>query len=117
MCLRRLKRKGKVCRTGEEGKADHVIPLQVLAEHELRKDDKHDQRDDFLEDFELIAIENAKADPVGGNLKAVFKKGDAPGNQDRKPKWTVLKIFEMAVPGVGHERIGSGKKENRLKDS
>jgi len=70
--------KGKLGRAGKEAKTDHIIPLQVFPQDQLGEDDKDDQGDDFLEDFELVSVEQVKADAICGHLETIFKKGDAP---------------------------------------
>src|ERR1700677_2630441 len=91
---------------GEEGEADHVVPAHGLGQHKFGENDEDQQRDDFLEDLELVAIQDLEPDPIRGDLKAVLKKSDAPGDEDDDPKRAVVEIFEMTIPSEGHEGVG-----------
>lgn len=49
------------------------------------------------------------ADPVGGNLKAVFKECDEPTDEDYNPEWGRLEL-QMAIPRESHEDVGNREK-------
>ena len=64
-----------------------MVPIEMLAlEHDVGQDGEHDDADAFLQHFELHQIEWASVavepQAVGGNLAAIFKEGDAPGEAD-----------------------------------
>ena len=73
------------------------------------KTPKTDQRDDLLDHLELDGREARRADAVGGHLEAVFEEGDAPADEDDLPQG-VLAVFQVAVPGKGHEDVGEDEK-------
>ena len=88
-----------------------VIPFELFAEISDGKSRKHGKRNDFLDDFELGRAELVRSDTVGGNLKTVFEKGDAPTGEDDLPQRCAA-VFEMAVPGEGHEDVGNGEQND-----
>src|SRR5580658_8696704 len=71
----RLVSKGEPRGTGKEGEADEVIPAEAFPKDELREDDENNQRDDLLQDFELVPVEYPIADPVGRDLEAILEEG------------------------------------------
>ena len=104
-----------------------MIPFKRLVlkkeKYEYRK---HDQRYRFLKYFQLPQAERpagyVAADAVCRNLKAVFKKSDAPTQNDdrRQAKFAEprhLAEFEMPVPRKRHEKIGNDKKNDRVKSA
>jgi hypothetical protein len=104
--LSRFIRKRKPGGAGKKSEADHVIPSHAFAEHESGEDGEDEKRDDFLKNLELVAGENSRADTIGGHLKTVFEKSDSPRDQNDHPEAPIMKIFQMAVPGEGHEDVG-----------
>jgi len=48
---------------------------------------------------------------LGGNLKTVFEKGDTPAGEDNLPQ-RFAAVFEVAVPGEGHENVGDGEQSD-----
>jgi hypothetical protein len=107
---------GKIHRRQNENERHHVIPLHRLAQHEDGKQYKDGNRNDFLNDFQLRGRKRFVADSVGGNLKAVFKKRNAPTDENdfRQRDAFGLKPFEMTVPRHRHKQIGNDKQDNRL---
>src|SRR5579859_5078048 len=94
----------------EEARGDSVIPAQMLAEIESNEDSEDNQRDHFLNDFELHGRESVCADAVGRDLEAIFKQSNGPADEDHFPERLVAKA-EMTVPGKGHEDVGDGEKD------
>ena len=45
-------------------------------------------------------------EPIGGDLKAIFKERHGPTGQNGQQQRLVLQILQVAVPGIGHEEIG-----------
>ena len=78
----------------QEGCADAVVPLEFFTEIGDGKDRKDGKGDDFLNGLELSSVEFVRADAVGGDLKAVFKKGDAPAGDDHFPE-RFAAVFEV----------------------
>ena len=89
------------------GSADSIIPFEFFAEVGDGEDCKDREGNNFLDGFELCSVEFVRADAVGGNLEAIFEKSDAPTGNDHFPE-RFAAIFEMAVPGEGHEDVGNG---------
>lgn len=86
-------------RLGPENKVDctqhaqagpEVVPFQRLMHVHDGKRDKHDQCNDFLQDFELSQIELRETDAVGRDLKTVFNEGDAPAGDNGNPEWLLM---------------------------
>jgi hypothetical protein len=53
-----------------------------------------------------------KADAVGGHLQTVFEESDHPTDGYRYVEGLMLKVFQMAVPGIGHEKVGADQQED-----
>jgi len=99
-------------RSGDEADASSgVVPAQVFAEVEECEDGEDGERDDLLDHLELHGRESGSADAVGGDLEQVFKEGNAPTDEDDLPKG-VLAVFQVAVPGEGHEDVGEDEKDH-----
>ena len=88
------------------GETDEMVRGDALAEIEHREGGEHEQGDDFLYPLQLWCRINITAHAVGGYLQAVFKKRDAPTDHNDYPERTGF-VFEMTVPGKGHEDIGA----------
>jgi hypothetical protein len=54
------------------------VESQRLLHVEDGERDEHDQRDRFLQDFQLSELQRTKTDPVGGDLQQIFEEGDTP---------------------------------------
>jgi hypothetical protein len=96
-----------------------VQPQCLILKYQQCEYGKNDQGDDFLYHLELKKTERAaiaiKADPIGWYLKGVFKKGDAPADQNDTHQAEATETFhvfkfQMPVPGQCHKRIGDDKK-------
>ncbi len=68
------------CAQNAEG-GPQVIERQFFFEVEVRKRNKHRQRDDFLQDFELSDGHYGCAGAVGGDLQEVFEQSDSPTDE------------------------------------
>jgi len=105
----------EVNRQNQEEESYGVIDFEgFVFEKHHRKDGEYHQGNDFLDDFELPEVEWAavfgKTDAVCRNLKAIFKQGDAPTDQDDAYKTQILAPthlleFQMAIPGKGHKGV------------
>ena len=117
-----LLQKDKEYSENQQSECYEMVPLQSLT---LEKDSyqyrEHCQGDNLLNDFELHQIERTavavKANPVRGHLSAVFKKGDAPreqNDQNERPSVGYLHLlkFKVTIPRKSHKHIGSYEKEN-----
>ena len=99
-----------------------MVPVQRLAlEEQSGEDGEDDERDDFLDDFELHQREGAsvagKADAVGRNLAGILKESDAPREKDdgkQGPMGGNLHLLQLQVPvpGKSHEDVGDDEQEN-----
>src|SRR5690606_13334225 len=106
----------KVNRQYQQSKAYQVIHLQWSMKGERGEDYKHHQCNNLLNNFQLYQREYTsvplKTNPVGRNLKAIFKKGDQPAeeNDTKQRKLTepgVFGKFEMSIPGKRHKNVGA----------
>ena len=79
-------------RTDEEEAGDGVIPAQVFAEVIGDEDAEDEQRDDFLNDFELDRREAVCADAIGRDLEAVLEEGNRPTDEDDLPERLMAKV-------------------------
>ncbi len=62
-----------------------MVPPEPFTQEEKGKPCKNRQRDDFLNDFQLIGVECLIADPVGRDHKTVFKKSHPPADEHSLP--------------------------------
>ena len=109
----------------KENKTNEVVQTECFRlEQKNRKDGKNNERDDFLNDFELPEIKRTAvcrvADTVGGNLTTVLKKSNSPTNQNdhgqsKSGEPTHLAEFQMSVPRKCHENIRAHQQANRYK--
>ena len=82
-CYRGYEVKNKVNRSDKACKSCKVIPMKrFTAEHQGRQDCKHDQRNDFLDNFQLHERERAaiidKTYAVRWHLTGIFQQSYAP---------------------------------------
>ena len=73
-------------RRHDHGKSHHVVPLERFTEIEYRKAQKDGERNHFLDGFEFRRTEVAVADTIGRHLKAVFKEGNEPADDNDVPE-------------------------------
>ena len=88
-----------------------MIPAQSGAKVERGKNSEHRQRNDLLNHLELNRREAAISEPIGGNLKAILKEGDAPADEDDLPQRLLPKL-QMPIPGNRHKDIGEDEKND-----
>lgn len=87
-----------------------MAELEGFLKEDNGKYAEYDKGDDFLEHFKLEGSEAAcVANTVGWHHQAVFKKSNAPAEQDSLPQRPAL-LLQVIVPGKGHEDVGSEKK-------
>ena len=58
----------------------NLIPTHVLSQHKPGKRHEDQQRNNLLQDLQLVTIQELKTNPVRRDLKPVFKKSDSPGD-------------------------------------
>ncbi len=75
------------------------------------KGNEDNERNDLLEDLQLIGSEFAVAEAIAGNLEAVLREGYEPTDEDDTPEITAA-VFEVAVPSDGHEEVGAQQQED-----
>lgn len=106
--------KNKIYSKHEEDETDQVVHFyRFIFEDQQGKDHKYDEGDYLLDNFELHqrkrAAEPLVADPVGGNLEAIFEESNTPADQDDDKQARAARFrpveFQVAVPGHGHECI------------
>ena len=84
-----------------------MIPFEALIEIEHGKKPEDDEGDGLLNDFQLRRVEILGGQSVCRNHKAIYKKSDTPASQDDKNHRTAgVFVFQMAIPGEGHEDVG-----------
>lgn len=113
--------KNKIHSQYQKHKADQVIhPEAFVFEKKHSKQGKNRERDHFLYDFQLPQVERTAifriAHSVGRHLKDIFKKGDAPTDQnDAHQSETAEPVhfleFQMPVPRKCHKGIGEDQKQ------
>jgi hypothetical protein len=95
----------------DTGKSRGVIPFQFLTEIQDRENRKHGQSDHFLNGLQLSRRKLIRSDTVCRDLKTVFEKSDTPTCEDDLPE-SLAAVFEMAIPGKGHEDIRDGEQQD-----
>src|ERR1017187_7160155 len=89
-----------------------VIPRRPRLEIKEREHHEHRQRDDLLDDLQLVRRVTAAAPAVGRHLQDVFKKRDAPARQDDEQQRRAFE-FQMAIPRERHENVREGQQHDR----
>jgi hypothetical protein len=105
----------KECPEGNADEANAIVPTEGLAQIGDGKNREDSKRSDFLNGFELGAVELIGADPVRGHLETILEKGYAPTGDDHFPERSIAK-FQVAVPGEGHKDVGNGEQDYRAQD-
>ena len=100
----------------KDGEADTregigVIPAKLFAKVRHGEGGEHGKSNRLLDRLELGCGEFERANAVGGDLEAVFKKRDTSAGEDDFPK-SFAAVIEIAVPCEGHENIGDGKQKD-----
>jgi hypothetical protein len=97
---------------GDDTKArGEMVPFEMLPEIEISEDAKNREGDNFLDDFELEGRINGVSPAISRHLETIFEEGDAPAHDNHQPERGAF-IFQMAVPGDGHEHVGARKHDN-----
>ena len=101
-----------------------MVPGELRAESRHREEDEDRERDHFLNDLEFKKRERTavafKAETVGRHLKGIFKKRNAPREEDDRPdgperdELHVLEL-EVQVPGERHEDVRNDEEPDRQK--
>lgn len=110
--------------TDDEQESQNVVPMKTLPlKQNVGHDSEHAQADALLDDFELDKRERTsvadKAHPVGRHLTAIFKEGDAPGEDDDTHQGPSLADAgnleaQMSVPSQCHKHIAQDEQQNRI---
>lgn len=88
-----------------------VIPPDFLMQIDQRETREHRQCDNFLDDLELKGGVDRVAPAIGWHLKTILKECNAPAHEDDQQERFAF-VFQVAVPGEGHEDIGTGQQDN-----
>src|ERR1035441_8664989 len=98
-------RKGAERGSAENAARPEIIPRKLLLQKRGREDDEDDDRDNLLNNLKLVSREVAIAEAIRRHRQAVFEQRDSPRNQDRLPERPAVTVFQVPVPGEGHEDI------------
>jgi hypothetical protein len=82
-----------------------VVPSRALVKDKEYEDGENGKSDALLHDLQLRDSKLRRANPIRRHLERIFQERDTPTRQDRRNKWAIL-MFQMAVPGDGHEDVG-----------
>jgi hypothetical protein len=107
-----LRNNGEGHRGQHADEGGDVIPAHLFLKIKQREPAKYQQRDDFLDDFQLRGRVNIAAPTVGRHLEAIFEKCDAPTRDDDEPERFEF-VFQMPVPRECHEEVRAKKQDNR----
>lgn len=69
-----------------ERKGYNIVPFELFFKIEDSKNAEHYQRNDFLNDFQLVGAILTASDAVCGYLKAILKKSDSPTDENDFPE-------------------------------
>jgi hypothetical protein len=118
--------KDEVDRADQQPESGEVVPFEAeVLKKDERKNGKYDKGDDFLDHFQLNEGKGAaflvEADAVGRHLKTVFKKSDAPADEDNDkeggvPVRVLPKKTQVPIPGHGHKRVGQDEQADSRQD-
>lgn len=110
--------------TDDEQESQNVVPMKALPlKQDVGHNCEHAQADALLDDLELDKRERAavadKAHSVGWHLTAIFKEGDAPGEDDDTHQGPSLADAgnleaQMSVPCQRHKYIAQDEQQNRI---
>jgi len=101
-----------------------VEPEGLCLEKEHREDSKYDQRNRFLDNFQLPQVERTavavEAKTIGGHLEDIFEKSNSPAYKDngKEPKATEpthMLEFQVPIPRNRHKTVGQQQEENSKK--
>jgi hypothetical protein len=115
----RVRRRVGLIAKNEEDRAQQtkpgpeIVPGDLLPHVKNGERDEHREGNDFLSDFELRKAEDRVPDPIGRDLQEVFKEGDPPAYQRCCDPRLFVHVFEMTIPGEGHEDVGEREQDHR----
>ena len=98
-------------RANQAYKRRAVVPSDLLAKVEPRKNGKNRQRNHFLDNLELKGGKFPIPKPVGRNLKAIFKKSNESTDDNDQKERLVLEL-QMPVPRNGHKNVGADEEQD-----
>src|ERR1035437_1379149 len=101
-----LERKGEERGHAKKGERHEMIPREFLLQKEDGESDEDGDGDNLLNDLELESREMDIAEAIRRHRQAVFEQRDSPGAEDRLPERPVVAVFQVPIPGEGHEDIG-----------
>ena len=93
-----------------------IIKLDAFSHVPDRKRDKHRERDNFLNNFQLRKSEGRIAYSVRRNLQKVLKEGNPPAHQCRNKPREGGDILEVRVPCKRYENVRSNQQQCSLSD-
>jgi hypothetical protein len=105
-------KKGEGYRRKDAEKRGEMVPVKLFIEVKKREHSEYCQCDYFLNHLELEGRIDRVPPAIGGNLKAIFKKRNAPACKNDKQQWLIFE-FQMSVPREGHENIRAGQHDHR----
>src|ERR1035437_9416886 len=106
-----LERKGEERGHAKKGECHEMIPCEFLLQEEDGESDEDGDGNDLLNDLELESREMDIAEASRRHRQAVFEQRNPPRNQDRLPERPIVAIFQVPIPGEGHEDIGQNQQK------
>ena len=88
-----------------------MVPGEAFTEVYRGEDAEDGQGNDFLYGLEFGGGKITVPHAVGGHLKAVFKEGYAPADENGAEEGEGV-VAQMSVPGIGHEDVGAYEKDD-----
>src|ERR1017187_5841055 len=107
-----LERKGEERDHAEKAERHEIIPRKFLLQKRGREYDEDDDLDNLLNNLKLVCREVAIPEAIRRHRQAVFEQRDAPRDQDRLPERPAVTVFQVPVPGEGHEDIRQSQQKD-----
>ena len=114
--IHKLSLKDKIDRSQKAQAGPEEIEAQRLAHVKDGEGDEDGEGDHLLEDLQLPQVHYRIAQAVGRDLDQVFQEGDAPTGQGGQVPGFAAQVFQMGIPGEGHEEIGQGQQDGAFDD-
>jgi hypothetical protein len=89
----------------------HVVPSRHFSQVKEGEDREDYQRHDLLDDLELVGGEFSIANPICGNLKAIFRKRYQPAHDDHQHQRPIPEP-QMSVPRNRHKGVRAEEQRN-----
>ena len=116
----------EIDRADQQKEGGYVVPSKrkVLEENQ-RKDREYDERDHFLDHFQLHQVERTafavESDAVGRHLETILEESHRPTDKDddkqrRLPGTVLPEKTQMTVPGHRHKGIRKDEQPNSEND-